>query len=48
MFNTSKLTSARKQHATLQALPDTIHIPAIGRRDEIAAKPVVDGTCQRL
>ena len=48
MFNTSKLTSARKQHATLQVLPDTIHIPAIGRRDEIAAKPVVDATLDDL
>ena len=48
MFNASRLTRVRKQHATLQALPDTIHIPAIGRRDEIAAKPVVDATLDDL
>ena len=48
MFNTSKLASARKQHATLQALPDTIHIPAIGRRDVIVAKPVGDATLDDL
>ena len=48
MFNTSQLTSVRKQHATLQALPDTIHIPAIGRREEIAAKPVVDAPLDDL
>ena len=48
MFNTSKLKSVRKQHATLQALPDTIHIPAIGRREEVASKPVDDATLDDL
>ena len=48
MFNASRLTRVRKQHSALQALPDTIHIPAVGRRDEIAAKPVVDATLDDL
>jgi len=48
MLITSKLANVRKQHATLQALPDTIHIPAFGRRNEVATKPVDDATLDDL
>ena len=48
MFNTSRLTRVRKQHSTLQSLPDTIHIPAVGRRSEVAAKQIDDATLDDL
>ena len=48
MFNSTTLERLQKRHLALQSLPDTIRIPAVGRRSEVAAKPIDDATLDDL
>ncbi len=44
MGTANTLESLRRRHYAMEALPDTIRVPALGGRAEEEAKPVMDAT----
>ncbi len=48
MTISATLTAVRKRHYALDALPDTIAIPALGARRDAVVKPIDDATLDDL
>lgn len=48
MSKASKIDAIRKHHLFLDTLPDTIHVPAIGNRQDAVTKPLEEATLDEV